>query len=314
MITPIRDTAVSGPAPRLSVIVPVLDGGDGLGRLLAGLAIQQLRGGWELIAVDSGSRDGSMERLLDSPARVFATPRGRFGHGRTRNAAIDRARAPFVVLLSQDATPAAPDLLSGLLTPLELDPLLAGSYARQCAPAGTDPLVAAALARWTPPGGDRRQLALAEGEFEALGPAERAIRCRFDNVASCIRRSTWRRIPLPDLPFGEDTAWARRVLGAGHDLLYRGGAVVLHAHVGGALAAFRRDRAAHAMLAAEFGLRTVPDPATALAGWVAGWGGDLRDLRAAGGEGLGLLRGLLRGGARRAGAIAGQYFGGKDGR
>lgn len=314
MIRPLRERDRRGADPRLSVVLPVLDGGDGLGRLLAALAEQQLRGGWELIAVDSGSRDGSLERLLASPARVFVTPRQRFNHGATRNAAISHARAPFAVLLTQDAVPASPGFLEELVSPLELDPRLAGAYARQCAPPGADPLVVAALARWTPPGGDLRQAALASREMASLPPLERARRCRFDNVASCIRRSTWRRIPFPDLPFGEDAAWARRVLLAGHDLLYRGSTAVVHAHTGGPLEAFRRDQAAHAMLASEFGLRTVPGLAAGAAGWVAGWGSDLRDLRATGAEGSTLVRGLLRGSVRRLGAVAGQYVGGRRGR
>lgn len=313
MIRPLRERDRRGANPRLSVVLPVLDGGDGLGRLLAALAEQQLRGGWELIAVDSGSRDGSLERLLGSPARIFVTPRQRFNHGATRNAAIAHSRAPYTVLLSQDAVPASPGFLEELVGPLELDPRLAGSYARQCAPPGADPLVVAALARWTPPGGDRRQAALVSRELESLPPPERARRCRFDNVASCVRRSTWRRIPFPDLPFGEDAAWARRALQAGHDLLYRGGTVVVHAHAGGPLEAFRRDRAAHAMLASEFGLRTVPGLVPGIAGWLTGWGSDLRDLRATGAGGPALVRGLLRGSVRRLGSVAGQYAGGRRG-
>jgi len=314
VIRPLRDRPPGGAAPRVSVVIPVLDGGELLGRVLDALAEQRLAGPRELIAVDSGSRDGSLERLLSSPARVFVTPRRRFGHGRTRNEAIARARAPHVILLTQDAIPARPDFLEEMLAPLEDDERLAGTYARQSAPPGTDPLVVAALARWTPAGGDRRQIAVSADELALLPARERARLGRFDNVASCIRSSVWRRIPFPDVPFGEDAAWARRVLLAGHDLLYRGGTEVIHAHVGGPLAAFRRDRAAHAMLASEFGLRSVPGIGAGVAGWLAGWGSDLRDLRAADVAGTGLVRGLLRGATRRLGAVSGQYVGGRAAR
>ncbi len=313
MIRAIRDRGTGGAPPRISVVLPVLDGGRGLDRLLAGLEAQEVPGGFELIAVDSGSRDGSLDRLLASSARVFAVPRRRFGHGRTRNAAIARARGERVVLLVQDARPLDRHLLTGLAAPLEAEPGLAGTYARQVAPARLDPLLAAAIRRWTPEGPDRRQPHLTPAALRALPPPERAARCRFDNVASCLQTSVWRRIPLPEVPFGEDTAWARRVLERGHDLLYRATVAVEHGHGGGPLAAFRRDRAAHALLAREFGLRAVPDLATALGGWLAGWAGDLRDLREAGLGGAPLLAGLGRGAVRRMGALAGQHAGGRRG-
>ena len=311
MIAPIRDRQPDAARPRVSVVLPVLDGAATLGPLLDTLAAQRIDGAVELLAVDSGSRDGSLELLLASPARVFAVPRRLFGHGRTRNAAISQARAAVVVMLSQDALPAGPDLLQGLCEPLEADPSLAGCYARQVAPPGTDPLVAAALERWTPPGPDHRQRALTADQLARLSPIERVARCRFDDVASSIRRSVWRHHPLPDVPFGEDIAWARRVLTSGHDLLYRGGTEVLHAHEGGILSAFRRDRAAHERLAAEFGLRTIPSALAGLAGWIAGWRSDWRDLREARVGGTSLLYGLSRGATRRAGAVAGQYVGGR---
>jgi glycosyltransferase involved in cell wall biosynthesis len=311
VIEPIRDRDNGADTPRISVVLPVLDGGEPLAQLLTVLGEQEVDGGFELIAVDSGSRDGSLERLLASRARVFGVPRRRFGHGRTRNAAIALARADRVVLLVQDACPIGPDFLAELAAPLEADPALAGAYARQLAPRGLDPLLAAAIDRWTPAGADRRQRAFAAGEFQALAPAVRAARCRFDNVASCIQAGIWRRLPFPDVTFGEDAAWARRVLEAGHDLLYRASVPVIHGHSTGMLAAFTRDRAAHELLAREFGLRSVPDRGSAIHGWLAGWPGDLRQLRSAGVGGAELVHCLGRGALRRAGAIAGQYAGGR---
>ncbi len=308
-LTAIHEPAHAPREPRISVVIPVLDGGERLGLVLRALARQRAAGGIEVLAVDSGSTDGSRERLRRAGVRLFAVERGRFRHGRTRNEALARTRGRRLVLLSQDAVPLGDGFLECLAAPLDADPLLAGTYARQVAPPGTDPLVVRSLERWTPPGPDRRQVALDTRTLERMPPDERVRRCRFDDVASCLRRRVWERHPLPDVPFGEDAAWARRVLTAGHDLLYRPAAVVEHAHVCGALETFRRDRAAHAMLAREFGLRTVPSPAAGAAAWLAGWGSDARDLLRAGAGPTAIASGLLRGAARRAGGLAGQYAG-----
>jgi len=287
----------------------VLNGGAGLNRLLEALAHQSLEGPVDVIVVDSGSTDGSPQAALATPCRLFGT--SSFRHGRTRNQAIALARAPLAVLLTQDAVPDGHGFLRALIEPLEQDATLAGVYARQVPPAGIDPLQAAAIERWCPPGGDRRQRALDAAAFDRLTPDERVRSCRFDNVASCIRVSVWEDIPFPDVPFGEDAVWAKRVMLAGHDLLYRAEARVIHGHSGGFLAAYRRDRAAHAMLAAEFGLRTVQGPLHGALAWIAGWGSDLRDLRGLDVAPVVVPGHLVRGAARRMGALAGQYAGGR---
>jgi len=289
----------------------VLDGVATLPRLLDSLFGQSLDGGFEVIVVDSGSTDGSRQAARGTPCRLFAARS--FGHGRTRNEALALARAPLAVLLTQDAIPHGSDFLRALVEPLERDPGLAGTYARQLAPPGIDPLLAAAIARWCPADPDRRQPALDAGEFDRLSPGERVERCRFDNVASCVRIAVWRTIPFPDVPFGEDAVWAKRVLLAGHDLFYCCRARVVHGHGGGLRTAYRRDRAAHAMLAAEFGLRTVPGPLHGVLAWLAGWGSDLGDLRARSVTTREVPAHLARGALRRIGALTGQYVGGRAG-
>lgn len=311
MLETLRDT-FDGPAPALSVVVPVLDGGPTFRGLLDDLTAQQVPGGHEIVVVDSDSRDGSVDVALAAGARVFRTPD--FAHGRTRNEAVAVTRAPLVVLLTQDARPRGPHFLETLVTPLRDDPRIAGAWARQVPSPAADPLVKVAIRRWCPPGRDRRQRAFAAGEFELLAPMERAYRCRFDNVASCIRRSVWEDHPFPHVPFGEDTAWARRALTAGQDLLYRAAAEVTHSHEPGPLQAFRRDRLAHELLASEFGLTTVGSPVDVGLAWVLGFGSDLADLRAEGVGTAGAARGLVRGSIRRFGALAGQYAGGHLGR
>ncbi len=297
--------------PGISVVIPVLDGGADLVRLFDELNAQEVPDGMEILVVDSGSRDGSVDHAIAAGARVFRTRS--FGHGRTRNEAAALARAPLVVLMTQDAWPRTSQFLTTLAHPLVEDDRLAGAWARQVPRSGTDPLVKATLRRWCPPGEDRLQRALTRAAFDAMTPAERAACCRFDNVASCVRRAVWREHPFPDVPFGEDTAWAKRVLLAGHDLLYRAEAEVTHAHETGLTDTFRRDRLAHELLAREFGLRTVRGPAALGMAWIAGWGSDLRDLRTEGTGLVGTARGLARGSWRRIGSLTGQYAGGRAG-
>lgn len=62
-------------------------------------------------------------------------------------------------------------------------------------------------------------------------PVEEQIRLlSFDNVASCLRRSVWEKLPLPERPFGEDLGWAMAALFQGFRLVYEPGSTVIHSH------------------------------------------------------------------------------------
>ena len=64
------------PAPRLSIVIPVLDEGERIGAAIDALAPLVARGA-ELIVVDGGSRDGTADRARACGAVVLEAPRSR---------------------------------------------------------------------------------------------------------------------------------------------------------------------------------------------------------------------------------------------
>ena len=53
----------------------------------------------------------------------------------------------------------------------------------------------------------------------------------FSNVFSAVRRSVWREIPFDEgMVMSEDQKWARDVMTAGHNIVYRPTARVIHSH------------------------------------------------------------------------------------
>lgn len=90
--------------PELAVIVVNYNGARFLERCLDSVLAQQVQGGFEVIAVDNGSTDGSRE-LLEARAgvKVIALGRNR-GFAAANNVGIDSTAAPFCVLLNLDAT------------------------------------------------------------------------------------------------------------------------------------------------------------------------------------------------------------------
>jgi rSAM/selenodomain-associated transferase 2 len=84
----------------LSIIIPVLDEGPGIAQALTALAAFRQRGA-EVIVVDGGSRDGTMERARPLADRVIVAPRGR---GAQMNAGAAVAQGEVLLFLHADTT------------------------------------------------------------------------------------------------------------------------------------------------------------------------------------------------------------------
>ena len=98
------------------------------------------------------------------------------------------------------------------------------------------------------------------------GPA-RAHRMRFNDVASCMSRATLLEHPLPEVPFGEDAAWARRCSAGGLRVRHEPGAIVRHAHRYGPSSAWRRYAQDAAFHRSFHGFRVRPHLGSVLKGW-----------------------------------------------
>lgn len=298
--------------PRLSIILPTLDGERDLGRLLPMLARQELGGlggGFEIRAIDSDSRDATRELLTAAGASVERIARSEFRHGPTRNRAARGARGEILVFLSQDALPRDEHFLEHLVRAFE-DPRVAGAYSRVLPHEGDDPLTARTVleapeASEVPETRDLDAL----GSLSKLAPAERARFVTFNNVGSAIRRSVFEKVPFPDVDFGEDSAWAAAALAAGHRIRFVPTSVVLHAHRYSLRAAFERYRIDAAFQRSIHGFEARPSLRSVARGIAYEVRQDLRFVTARGGAWH-----LLRSPALRSAQVLGQYIGGRSSR
>ena len=245
-------------APRASAVIPVRDGAAHLERLLPALRGQGLPGGLEIVAVDSGSRDQSLDLLRQFGARVLQIAGSEFDHGTARNLGAREARGEVVIFLSQDAVPADRDFALRLVVALEQEPRLAGAFARQVPRPDADPLTKRDLRGWVAAGPEPR-VVFRPPDDAALSSMERYGLAAFDNVASAVRRTVLLDQPFERTRFGEDVEWGQRVLRLGFGLAYVPSAVVVHSHRRSTRRLFRRNYLGHRLLFRLFGLRTVPD-------------------------------------------------------
>jgi GT2 family glycosyltransferase len=111
---------------RLSVIVPVHNGGDGLRRCLQGLA-GSLRPPDEVIVVDDGSTDDSAADAAALGARVVITVAGPRGPAFARNRGAEAATGDVLVFVDADVVVHA-DTLAGMESVLADEPEVAALF------------------------------------------------------------------------------------------------------------------------------------------------------------------------------------------
>src|ERR1700687_817738 len=218
----------------LSIVILTKNGGSLFKEVLAGLfACEGIRE-TEILVIDSGSTDATLEYVTEYPQiRKQRIPPSEFGHGKTRNLGSRMTTGSIIFFLVQDATPATPDFLKRLTAPIAEDGV-AATFGRQLPRPSTNKIEQLFL-EYTYP--DRREVRA------CTDPRELGIKSIFfSNVSSAIRRDIWERIPFDEsVIMSEDQLWAKQVLLAGHRIIYEPAAMVLHSHNYGLRDVFKRN-------------------------------------------------------------------------
>ena len=255
------------PCPDVSVVLVTRNGMATLPAVLDSVASQETSLAVEVVAVDSGSNDGTAELLARRVDRLERIAPDRFDHGETRNLGIAASRGDIVVLLVQVAVPASPRWLAELLAPLATDERVAGVFCRHLPTDDASRLARWSMRRFVTSSEQPQVFEVADARaLEAMTPMERLRTCSFDNVCSGLRRSVWGTIPFRPSAIAEDVGWAREVLLAGHRTAYVPGAAVVHCHDRTARSELDRTALLHWRLYELLGVRTIPTvPALLLA-------------------------------------------------
>tara|TARA_B100000674_G_scaffold261392_1_gene215622 strand:- start:2890 stop:6342 length:3453 start_codon:yes stop_codon:yes gene_type:complete len=219
--------------PLVTVVIPVYNGGKMLKAVVESCLAQGLDQEFEVLLIDSASTDGCLEELpKDKRLRFHSIRKEDFGHGRTRNLGVELSRGEYVAFITQDAIPANRMWLMNLIAPLQNDPDVAGVFGCHMAHVGHGQLTAHDLDqhfnRWIFRS-HRQPIQLDTARQTTNGDVSTHERFYSDNN-SCLRKSVWKTLPLPDVMYGEDQLWAREILRRGFKKAYASTAVVRHSH------------------------------------------------------------------------------------
>lgn len=220
-----------GGSRSVSVVIPAKNGRPTIGPCLDAVLAQDYDGPLEVLVVDSGSTDGTLDDVRARPAvRLHRIHPLAFDHGDTRNLGAGMTGGEAIVFLVQDAEPVGPHWLRNLVRNLD-DPQVAGAFSRILPRPEAGPLVKQGCEGDLCFGTRRVESRMGDpAAWRAQDPHALRVACNFNDVSSVVRRSVWRRLPMLHGMFGEDIKFARAAIEAGWTIVFDPESQVLHSH------------------------------------------------------------------------------------
>ncbi len=215
-----------------SIVLLTKNAGVELTRLLGAVHAQKQNARFEVIAVDSGSTDGTLGILKGFNVPVTCIPPDQFHHARTRNLAANLTRGRILIFLSQDAIPVDDGWLSAMIANFD-DTTVGAVYGRQLAKVGSSQ--------------ERRDV------FDTIYGDKKIVKdpanrngmgyrfYHFSDANAAIRRSVWATVRFPEnLKVFEDLGIAKLILDSGWKIVYEPRAAVFHSHTHTTLGLLKR--------------------------------------------------------------------------
>lgn len=200
-------------SPTASIVIRCYNEREHIGKLLHGI-FEQTHDDFEVILVDSGSTDGTLEIAHQYPiTEVVHIPPEKFSFGRALNYGCEAAGGKFCVFISAHCYPKRVDWLDKLLKKFE-DEDVAMVYGKQRGGGPTKFSERRIFRRWFP-----------EKDIDyQLTPFA-------NNANAAIRRELWTEFPYDEQLTGlEDMDWGKRVKEAGYEISYASEAEIIHIH------------------------------------------------------------------------------------
>lgn len=207
----------------IEIIIPTYNAGEKFSELTCVLKQQKNVTPKNIRIIDSSSTDDTVHIAKQAGFQVQVIKKEEFGHGKTRNIAASQSQADYLVFLTQDAIPAAPDTIWKLCLPLIENSSIALTYGRQLPVSGIGILGNHARLFNYP----AQSLLKTKGDIPRLGI--KTIFCS-DSFAAYNRRKLLESGNFPDVNFGEDTLIAAKFIKDGYVVYYNADACVYHAH------------------------------------------------------------------------------------
>lgn len=217
----------------VSIVIPTKNAGHLLDKVLERVFRQETTYEYEVICVDSGSKDDTVEIIKKYPCKLYEIPAEEFGHGKTRNFGASKGTGEYIVFITQDAVPASKKWLQNFIDGMKSDPEIVGGFGIHYPYPNCNVLDKRDLYYHFKNFGEENTIfQLTEENQERYKKEEgfRHLMSFFSDNNSCVRRDIFEKYPYEDVSFAEDQIWARKMIELGYKKLYCPNAPVYHSH------------------------------------------------------------------------------------
>ena len=226
--------AILSEKPKASVVIPTLNPGPLFQKVLKAVLRQKTPDQFDVLVIDSGSTDGTVELLEDlDGVRLHQIDKADFNHGDTRNLGVEMTDGEYVAFLTHDALPFDDSWLYNLVSGMDRFPDAGGVFGKHVA----WPTASAYTKRDLEAHFDLFNsvpLYLDQdtdpARFKTRDPQWMQTLHFYSDNNSMLRRSVWEKVPMRRTQFGEDHLYAYDIIMAGYGKLYMPQAIVYHSH------------------------------------------------------------------------------------
>jgi glycosyltransferase involved in cell wall biosynthesis len=226
---------------KVSIVIPTKNAGDGFDYTLRKIVQQEGVRDIELIIIDSGSRDGTVEISKQYTQNVYEIPPEQFHHAKTRNLGAEKATGDILVFFVQDAIPVSSQWLYKLAAPIYRGSVSAVSP-KQIPRSDAD--LFACWSTWghnVYMGYDKDYVvsASASENFDEMDMQQRRSVASLNNVCLGIKKDVFDAYRF-ESGYAEDFELGLRLVRNGHPLMFQSTNAVIHSHTRPALYFLRR--------------------------------------------------------------------------
>jgi len=216
---------------KVSIIIRAYNEEKHIERLLVEIQKQKTSFGYEVILVDSGSTDDTVNIASKFSVKLLHISPEKFSFGYSLNKGIETASGKYCAFISAHCYPADELWLENLIKPFD-DQSVALVYGKQRGNQFNKYSEQQIFKKWFPESDSGKQ----DSPF-----------CNNANVA--IRKSLWEKYKYNETLTGlEDIDWAKNIILQGYSIFYASDATVIHVHNETFLQLYRRyEREAIAM-------------------------------------------------------------------
>jgi rhamnosyltransferase len=200
----------------VSIVILTKNGGKLLQDSIKMIFSQKNSFDYEIVVVDSGSSDGTLEFLSKYPVKIFHIKADNFCFGSARDLGFSKALGRYIVTLSQDSVPANEYWLTEMVMPL------------------IDDKADVVQGTWTPPNDRKIFFWEAKDLFYFTSEKNEFIKKYGGIGLSCTNLATksevWKEAKFGPAPMNEDKMFQRNAYSRGFRLIRNKKAIVYHCH------------------------------------------------------------------------------------